>query len=69
MRVLISDNNKAYGITEYIIDSEGDLETVPKRNVGDICYIAETGEQKMLIQLEGQLQWISCQAEISLLNN
>ena len=69
MRVLISDNNKAYGITEYMIDSEGDLETVPKRNIGDICYIAETGEQKILTKIEGQLQWISCQIEISLLNN
>lgn len=69
MRVLISDSNRAYGITEYMVDSEGDLETVPKRNVGDICYIAETGEQKILTRLEGQLQWVSCLTEISLLNN
>jgi hypothetical protein len=43
MRILMVDSHRTYGITEYMIDTPDDLDTVPKSNEGDICYICSTG--------------------------
>lgn len=69
MRILISDNHRAYGITEYIVDSESDLITVPTKNVGDTCYIIETGEQKILAQIDGVLSWVPLVTELNLVHD
>lgn len=69
MRILISDSHRTYGITEYVVDNTSDLNTVPKRNVGDTCYIIETGEQKILTLINGALDWVPFMTELTLFND
>lgn len=69
MRILISDSHRTYGITEYVVDNINDLNTVPKRNVGDTCYIIETGEQKILTLINDTLDWVPFITELTLFND
>ena len=69
MRILISDSHRTYGITEYVVDTISDLNIVPKRDVGDTCYIIETGEQKILTLINGTLEWVPFMTELTLFND
>lgn len=69
MRILITDSHRTYGVTEYMVDTLEDLETVPKSHEGDTCYINATGEYKILAMINNELKWVDFLTELTLLND
>lgn len=69
MRILMVDSHRAYGITEYMVDTQEDLDAIPKRNEGDTCYISSTGEHKILANVNNKLKWVDFLTELTLLND
>lgn len=43
-----TNGERAYDITDFLADTEADLENIPKAHVGDRVYVVETGEWKIL---------------------
>ena len=43
-----SNGERAYDITDFLADTEADLQNIPKSHIGDRVYIVETGEWKIL---------------------
>jgi hypothetical protein len=46
--ILETNGERAYNITEFLADSIADLENIPKVHAGDLVYIIETKEWKIL---------------------
>ena len=46
--ILETNGEQAYNITEFLADSEKDLEFIPRVHAGDRVYIIETKEWKIL---------------------
>lgn len=46
--ILEINGERAYNITEFLADSEKDLENIPRVHAGDMVYIIETKEWKIL---------------------
>jgi hypothetical protein len=46
--ILQSNGERAYNITEFLADSTNDLDNIPREHAGDMVYIIETKEWKIL---------------------
>ena len=46
--IIDTNGERAYNITEFLADTEADLAKIPKFHPGDMVYIADTGERKIL---------------------
>ena len=56
-----TNGERAYNVTDFLADTEADLENIPRLHMGDRVYIIETGEWKVL---SSEKQWEPLNDEI-----